>query len=280
MLAFLLYMHLIRDTTTLVKPGMRSLRYVAISLICVTGLIKGDDAGKRFVLEGDTNMLHLIQTMKVEMTTLNNTLHALMADNQARDAKIAYAVNTVHNLTLTNEAEESLIGALVKTIHNLTHINQAHEVKIHLLEQALSQVNRNLPAFMVTLTRSLSHCSEGQHVVFDNSLLNVGNVYDTRRGVFQAPVSGTFQFSLTLGLDVNAFHVGIVKGNITNYIGNLYASHDPNGDWRQRSTTVLIHLEKGDDVWVICVWDESHIFGSNYVVERVYSHFSGSLVSY
>ncbi|KAK3592916.1 hypothetical protein CHS0354_011714 [Potamilus streckersoni] len=227
---------------------MRSLWYLAIRLVCVAGLIRGEDAGKRLVLDGETNLLHLIQAMKVEMATLNNTLHNLMKDNQLRDAKIASVISTVYNLTLTNEAEETLIGALVKTIHNITQISKAHEAKIRLLEQALSQVMHNLPAFMVTLTRSISHCSEGEHVVFDNSLLNVGNVYDTRRGVFQAPVSGTYQFSLTLGLDVNAFHVGIIKGNITNYIGNLYASHDANGDWRQRSTTVLIHLEKGDQV--------------------------------
>ncbi|KAL3860271.1 hypothetical protein ACJMK2_010414 [Sinanodonta woodiana] len=133
---------------------------------------------------------------------------------------------------------------------------------------------------MASLSGDLLHCSPNQHVVFDNVILNVGDGYNPLHGVFRAPVSGTYQFSLALSEPINGgqYHVAIKKGKSATVIGYLYV--DPSTVWVLRSTSVLTHLEVGEDVWVACIWGETHIVGGTDDIYKYHSHFSGFLVSH
>ncbi|KAK3603415.1 hypothetical protein CHS0354_009394 [Potamilus streckersoni] len=140
--------------------------------------------------------------------------------------------------------------------------------------------SNNLPAFMVVLSGDLVHCSLNQHVVFDNVILNIGDVYNSLHGVFRAPTAGTYQFSLTLSVRSNGgqYHVVIKKGKSATVIGYLYAEFSTL--WVLRSTSVLTQLEVGEDVWVACFADETHIVGGPDDVGKYHSHFSGFIVSH
>ncbi|KAL3860273.1 hypothetical protein ACJMK2_010416 [Sinanodonta woodiana] len=210
-------------------------------MFCVYTARGGGYVDKRLLLQGEPDLAQLVHTMKTEIDTLSSTVRNLS--------------NTVHNLTTTNQAQEEKI-------------------------KALEAGSYNLPAFMAALSGDLLHCSPNQHVVFDNVILNVGDVYNSLNGFFRAPVSGTYQFSLTLSEPNNGgqYHVLIRKGKSSTIIGFLFS--DQSTLWAQRSTSVLTQLAVGEDVWVSCLQNETHIAGGAGNVYKYFSHFSGFLVSH
>ncbi|KAL3860274.1 hypothetical protein ACJMK2_010417 [Sinanodonta woodiana] len=201
--------------------------------------------------------------MKLEIATLTNTVRNISDTTHI-------LTNTVHSLTNT-------VYNLTDAVYNLTTINQAQEEKIKALEAGSSDI----PAFMATLSRDLSDCSTDQFVVFDNAILNIGNVYDEVHGVFRAPVAGTYQFSLSLSVpgDGNQYSVVIKKGTPSTNVGYLYSNSYLNPYYLGRSTSILTQLEEGEDVWVACSLDGTHIAGGTGTIGQFYSHFSGFIVS-
>ena len=130
--------------------------------------------------------------------------------------------------------------------------------------------------FMAGLSHTLSHCTAGQHVVFDLIQVNKGQAYNNRHGVFKAPTAGQYAFSLTIStMQVQHTKVSIVQNSTSNALGYVYA--DTSSYWVERSTTVFSHLKVNDEVWVNCM-TESHIEGGGFAT-GLHSHFSGFLVS-
>ncbi|KAL3860272.1 hypothetical protein ACJMK2_010415 [Sinanodonta woodiana] len=222
--------------------------YVITVLFCVVTTRGGGYVDKRLLLHAGTDLVELVQTMKTEIDTLSSIVRS-MSDT---------------------------LNSLSNTVYNLTATNQAQEEKIKALEAG----SYNLPAFMAALSVDLLHCSSNQHVVFDNVILNVGDGYNPLHGVFRAPVSGTYQFSLTLSEPTNVghYHVVIRKGKSATVIGYLYT--DPTTIWVLRTISVLTQLAVGEDVWVACSLDETYIVGGTDEIRKYHSHFSGFLVSH
>lgn len=137
------------------------------------------------------------------------------------------------------------------------------------------------PAFMAALSQDLVHCSKGQPVIFDAVKLNVGSAYNNLHGIFTASITGTYLFTTTLSVQPNnSYHTAFVKNNATNEIGYLYT--DPLNLWLERSTTVLVHLNAGDEVWMICLSDSRIEGDHNHGWEGAndfHSHISGFLIS-
>ncbi|XP_045178837.2 complement C1q tumor necrosis factor-related protein 4-like [Mercenaria mercenaria] len=137
------------------------------------------------------------------------------------------------------------------------------------------------PAFMAALSKDLIHCSKGQPVIFDSEKLNSGSAYNNIHGIFTAPITGTYMFTATLSvMPNNAYHTAFVKNNATNEIGYLYT--DPINLWLERSTTVLTHLDSGDEIWMVCLSDSRIEGDHNHGWEGAndfHSHMSGFLLS-
>ena len=129
---------------------------------------------------------------------------------------------------------------------------------------------------MAGLSQTLSHCTAGQHVIFDLIHVNKGQAYNNRHGIFTAPIAGQYAFSLTISTaSVKHTQLSIVQNSISNGLGYIYA--DTSSQWAESSTTVFSHLNVSDEVWVNCM-AESHVQGGG-LATGLHSHFSGFLVS-
>ena len=134
---------------------------------------------------------------------------------------------------------------------------------------------------MATLTQSVN-CPVHQPLIFDSVRLNTGTAYQPAHGVFTAPVNGTYAFFVSLSIPPNkSFHIGMVKNNIKNPVG-LYLHADHLGIWIERSTNVILDMQKDDEVWIVCVGDS--FVNGDYTPGTTdhydyHSHFSGFLIS-
>lgn len=137
------------------------------------------------------------------------------------------------------------------------------------------------PAFMAALSNDLVHCTRFQPVIFDSVKLNSGSAYNNKHGIFTAPITGTYLFTATLSvMPNNMYHTAFVKNNATDEIGYLYT--DPINLWLERNTSVLTHLDAGDEVWMVCLSDSRIEGDHNHGWEGAndfHSHMSGFLVS-
>lgn len=101
-------------------------------------------------------------------------------------------------------------------------------------------------AFYSTLRKTYSQMSPHQIIPFELSYANVGNGYDTNFGLFQAPVSGYYQFVLTSQANPNSYMVNLEMVRNGNMLCRAHAA-----TYGQEGYCVaMVHLNKGDDVWV------------------------------
>lgn len=126
-------------------------------------------------------------------------------------------------------------------------------------------------AFHSVLYRYYNPMSPHQVIPFEILETNAGNGYDANFGLFQAPVSGYYQFVLTS----QAYHS-------SSYMVNLEMVRNGNMLCRAHAATygqegfcvAMVHLNKGDDVWVRHYNEEGNYLSSSYNIPS----FSGHLI--
>ncbi|KAH3737691.1 hypothetical protein DPMN_044284 [Dreissena polymorpha] len=141
----------------------------------------------------------------------------------------------------------------------------------------MSFMKQSSPAFMASLSMFVT-CTVDAPLVFDREQLDTRQAYDTRHGLFRAPVNGTYMFTATIAAQPNqGFHVKLVRNSLSDEIGYLFSDNGHSG-WNERSTTIVVKLAAGDDVWLACTMP-SNITGGNSGMEHDYhSHFSGFFI--
>lgn len=88
--------------------------------------------------------------------------------------------------------------------------------------------------------------SPHQIIPFEYANTNVGNGYDSNFGLFQAPVSGYYQFVLTSRAYSSSYMVNLEMVKNGNMLCRAHAA-----TYRQEGYCfAMVHLYKGDDVWV------------------------------
>lgn len=125
-------------------------------------------------------------------------------------------------------------------------------------------------AFYSSLTRSYSTMSPHQVIPFEYQHINVGNGFDSYFGLFRAPVSGYYQFVLTSQAAPNSYMVNleIVKN------GNMLCRAHAATYGQEGYCIAMVHLNKGDDVWVRHYNGEGTYLYDGYSVPS----FSGHLI--
>lgn len=124
-------------------------------------------------------------------------------------------------------------------------------------------------AFLAVLKSKLSGLAGKATIVFDTAVTNLGNGYNPSNGEFTAPCSGTYLFSATILAD-NGGEVWSQFILNEEEVADIYArASDDRHD--QGSHTVILHLSKGDRVYVQND-AQTNIYGGRY------SSFSGVLL--
>ena len=104
-------------------------------------------------------------------------------------------------------------------------------------------------AFTVQLS---AHTDFDKHHVikFDHVISNHGNGYSPNTGVFRAPLPGTYVFSLTLMSRSKGkyVHANMMKNGTI--LGRVFAGDQASGWPDTGAVTVVVDLEKDDDVFV------------------------------
>ncbi|XP_053372678.1 uncharacterized protein LOC128546300 [Mercenaria mercenaria] len=125
-------------------------------------------------------------------------------------------------------------------------------------------------AFRTQLSSNLGTVSSGSTVKFDQVDLNLGNAYND--GVFTAPYSGTYIFSMVLGNPAGKPGAFFMKKD---GVGIIYAIAGHTTGWNIGGVTTVAELVTGDRVWVE---GGGHVSGA-YPTARYHTGFSGILVN-
>lgn len=127
-------------------------------------------------------------------------------------------------------------------------------------------------AFTAVADASINSLSRGQKLVFETPILNHGNGYHEQLGVFIAPETGIYIFSVTVMCQDGRW----IESNLMqngNVIARISATEQSGVD--QGAVTVAISAVAADEVWVDVDWPES---GAKYYGGR-YTLFSGFLLT-
>ncbi|KAL4224120.1 hypothetical protein ACF0H5_017573 [Mactra antiquata] len=105
-------------------------------------------------------------------------------------------------------------------------------------------------AFTALLDHNVWHSGIDQTVIFNKVLLNDGNAYNEHAGISTVPVDGVYMFYLAFAAGGEAhrlwMHI-VVDGSekVSGVADTLQLNHDAQG-----TNLALLHLQKGDSVWV------------------------------
>lgn len=138
-------------------------------------------------------------------------------------------------------------------------------------------------AFFSYLTDNIVHPSAGTRMIFRGVDVNTGSAYDATTGVFTAPVPGVYSFAFTASVPPRTSDHRIHFVLMKNGRHEMYVFLDGHTQfWLQRSSNTVVHLNKGDTVWM----EIPSATGSNTVAghgnfnvgEQYHTHFSGFLI--
>ncbi|XP_060602846.1 caprin-2-like [Ruditapes philippinarum] len=150
---------------------------------------------------------------------------------------------------------------------NPDHVETKHDAQVNRIRRA---ENETPVAFFAKMDKHLEHAGIHQNIIFETVVTNVGNGYHSHVGTFIAPVSGTYVFSTTL---VSFYHVNAHAEFVKNgqLVTTMYVSGGE-AAWDTTSQTIVLQLQKGDDVVVQNKDPDKSFYGSGL------STFSGFLL--
>lgn len=128
---------------------------------------------------------------------------------------------------------------------------------------------RQKVAFYVGLTENLGPVTEHSDIVFDRVITNVGGGYDPRTGRFTAPLTAVYQFNVIISAQGRHKAAVMVLKN-GEMVATVWAESIPY--WSTASNVAVLHLERGDQVWLLLLNRASHLHG------YMYTTFSGTIL--
>ena len=118
----------------------------------------------------------------------------------------------------------------------------------------------------------ISHLGTNDNIRFDKVLLNEGGGYHNQHGLFIAPKSGFYLFSVSIATSPGQrFYAYVSKNGVV--IGEIAGNGEQGGYLDQGSVTMVTKLSVGDEVWVVHTNPtDGSIYGSSY------TSFTGFLI--
>lgn len=194
--------------------------------------------------------------------------------DKATDAEIGLSVSEIINRL---DEKDKHIEALERQIKSLA--SDMEQFKQEAVVQTMKEIgHRNvrqavheLPvAFLASASNPIDHIAVDQVIRFENVNTNIRNAYSPQTGTFTAPVSGLYVFATTLMPNQGTTgHYEIRKNNA--FITQLF-SYGINGGFESASKTIVLLLNKGDQVNIHNVDSDKAIYGGNF------SSFTGFLL--
>ncbi|XP_041349264.1 complement C1q tumor necrosis factor-related protein 3-like [Gigantopelta aegis] len=144
------------------------------------------------------------------------------------------------------------LRVLISRIQSQDAKIQSQETKIQSLEAQLKakQDRTTLISFRAGFVHDPVPLkfSNGQIVIFDKVYLNDGNAYIAHSGMFHAPVSGLYIFTLHVLPSSSEMEFSIIKD------GTPVAYMVSTSSGGTESIQTVIHLHKGQEVWIVKHW--------------------------
>ena len=102
-------------------------------------------------------------------------------------------------------------------------------------------------AFSVTLTQAdVVNLGQGQTVIYDKVISNLGKGYDVSTGIFRPSVAGWYVFSMTLmSSPGETQELDVVLNGV-----RLFHCYTDGNEYNSASRTIVAHADPGDNVWV------------------------------
>lgn len=131
--------------------------------------------------------------------------------------------------------------------------------------------------FSAAVKSPLAHLQQGDGVVFETVITNIGNCYHNDSGIFDVPLHGIYIFSCSI-LDKTASttlgkvkaHAEIVQNNAT--LARAFAhAEDTYND--QGAQTIIVEANAGDKIWIRIIHTDDLGLGGN-----LYTTFSGYML--
>ena len=131
-------------------------------------------------------------------------------------------------------------------------------------------------AFTAFLSKDVTGLGQGQSIVFDNVITNVGGGYHKSHGNFIAPTDGVYVFTLTAMVKSGQVqYLNIVKEGV-NVVEMYVSSPSIHRQYHSATGVIVLALSRGDEVWVRTPNASWHGTGSLH--GGFYTSFSGWLL--
>ncbi|XP_053381665.1 cerebellin-2-like [Mercenaria mercenaria] len=145
------------------------------------------------------------------------------------------------------------------------------DIKRHTHNGRRQSYDGTVVAFSATLDQlNVEHIGVHQNIVFSDVITNIGNGYNNHHGLFVAPVSGLYMFSTTILSGQNADFAVAIEINGSDVVRMFERGTDNRHG--SATQTVIVQLQKGDDVAVQSLSPDHTYWGDKY------SSFSGVLL--
>ncbi|XP_052063650.1 collagen alpha-1(X) chain-like [Mytilus californianus] len=124
---------------------------------------------------------------------------------------ILFALITVINHVVQSDAKGNCLNDRTETVMEKL-LNFVKEIKqISAGTNCRNNTQKSI-AFYATLSKSLT-VSGSATVVFDKVFTNTGDAYDSKKGIFRAPVKGLYYFDCTFLSVGTKLHIILMKDN-------------------------------------------------------------------